>query len=351
MWLIEQTSLSAGDKLAELQSIRKREMKRQHKLLSATLLLMLTGLATLSIGVGSLGAQPPPRVTGSSYQPGIDVLDYDVRLELPDTGAFLRGDLTVTALRAPSATRLRLDLVDSMHVRIVEVNGSRVRALHSRNSLDVPLPEGAGDSVRVRVVYDGISRDGLIVRKDDRGRWTWFGDNWPDRARHWLPTVDHPSDKATVSWTVRSPERNVVVANGAWLAFRYAYYHDLLPNTYYLKMVGIPLRIRVGRGFGTFIDFLRPVFVLLRAGDIVAELLEVIADSAASGAPVHVVLLNIMALVRTPEALGIVDGARAHGLDVDILLRLALGPEIAAGLPGLRPAGLRRRRRARVLRG
>jgi aminopeptidase N len=27
--------------------------------------------------------------------------------------------------------------------------------------------------------------------------------------------VDHPSDKATVSWTVRSPERNVVVANGA----------------------------------------------------------------------------------------------------------------------------------------
>ena len=45
MWLIEQTSLSAGDKLAELQSIRKREMKRQHELLSATLLLMLAGAA------------------------------------------------------------------------------------------------------------------------------------------------------------------------------------------------------------------------------------------------------------------------------------------------------------------
>ena len=148
------------------------------------------------------------------------MLHYDVRLELPDTGAFLRGDVTVTARRELSATRLRLDLVDSMHVRIVEVNGTRVRASHARNALDVPLPARSGDSVRVRVVYDGMVRDGLIVRKDDRGRWSWFADNWPDRTRHWLPIVDHPSDKATVSWTVRSPERNVVVANGASLGTR-----------------------------------------------------------------------------------------------------------------------------------
>ena len=176
---------------------------------------VLATLAALSIGAGALRAQQSPEVIGSTYQPGIDVLDYDVRLVLPDTGAFLRGDVTVTARRAPSATRLRLDLVDSMHVRSVDVNGARVRAPHAANSLDVPLPSGAGDSVRVRVVYDGVVSDGLVVRRDDRGRWTWFGDNWPDRARQWLPTVDHPSDKATVSWTVRAPERNVVVANGA----------------------------------------------------------------------------------------------------------------------------------------
>jgi hypothetical protein len=63
-------------------------------------------------------------------------------------------------------------------------------------------------------------------------------------------------------------------------------------------------------------SFQRPVFVHRRAGDIVAELQEVIADSAASGAPVHIVHLNSMALDRTPEALRIVDGARARGLDV-----------------------------------
>ncbi|HKP14900.1 MAG TPA: M1 family metallopeptidase [Gemmatimonadaceae bacterium] len=181
----------------------------------------LSAVAALIVGVGSLPAQQPLPSIGSVYQPGIDVLDYDVRLVLPDTGAFLRGDVTVTVRRAPSMARLRLDLVDSMHVRAVEVDGRRVSAPHVHSSIDVPLPAGAVDSVRVRVVYDGVLRDGLIVRKDDEGRWTWFGDNWPDRTRHWLPTVDHPSDKATVSWTIRSPERNVVVANGASVGARH----------------------------------------------------------------------------------------------------------------------------------
>ena len=181
------------------------------------LVLALAGLALSTPTAWRVGAQaaPRPESIGSVYQPGIDVTDYDVRLVIPDTGAFLRGDVTVTFRRAPSATRLRLDLVDAMHVRRVELDGKPVAAMHRGNHLDIPLATVAGDSAQVRVVYDGDVTDGLIATKDAKGRWTWFGDNWPDRTRHWLPTVDHPSDKATVSWRVRAPERNVVVANGA----------------------------------------------------------------------------------------------------------------------------------------
>ncbi len=42
----------------------------------------------------------------------------------------------------------------------------------------------------------------------------------PDRARQWLPVVDHPSDKATVSWKVFAPESRVVVANGEQVGTR-----------------------------------------------------------------------------------------------------------------------------------
>ena len=38
-------------------------------------------------------------------------------------------------------------------------------------------------------------------------------------------------------------------------AIRYAYYGEFLPNTYYLKMTGVPLLNRLQRGGGAFLDF------------------------------------------------------------------------------------------------
>ena len=50
--------------------------------------------------------------------------------------------------------------------------------------------------------------------KNEYGDRTFFGDNWPDRAKYWLPTVDHPSDKATLEFEVYAPEHYEVVSNG-----------------------------------------------------------------------------------------------------------------------------------------
>jgi N-acyl-D-aspartate/D-glutamate deacylase len=65
----------------------------------------------------------------------------------------------------------------------------------------------------------------------------------------------------------------------------------------------------------------RPIFVHIRdAGTgmpgIIESLQEVIGDVAASGAPLHIVHINSMATKKTPEALRMIEGARAHGLDV-----------------------------------
>ena len=170
---------------------------------------------------GPLAAQQGvDRFAGHVYEPGIDVVDYDFTLDLPDTGATIRGDAVVTVRRAPGINTLRLSLVRGLTVRQVQVDGQEVQIVRTDVALDVPLTSAASDSLQVRVRYDGTVYDGLIVRQDAQGRWTWFGDNWPDRARQWLPTVDHPSDKATVSWTVRAPTARVVVANGVLLGTR-----------------------------------------------------------------------------------------------------------------------------------
>ncbi len=62
--------------------------------------------------------------------------------------------------------------------------------------------------------------------------------------------------------------------------------------------------------------FKRPVFVHMRAGNVIASLQEVIANAAASGAPLHIVHINSAATSKTPEALRMIEGARSRGLDI-----------------------------------
>jgi aminopeptidase N len=82
--------------------------------------------------------------------------------------------------------------------------------------LRIFLPKGltAGTNLDLQIAYQGVPQDGLIIGENRFGSRTFFGDNWPNRARHWLPTVDHPSDKATVEWIVTAPGVYQVVANG-----------------------------------------------------------------------------------------------------------------------------------------
>jgi dihydroorotase len=65
-----------------------------------------------------------------------------------------------------------------------------------------------------------------------------------------------------------------------------------------------------------------PVFVHLRSAGLdevrggIAGLQEVLADAAATGAPLHVVHVTSMGLGNTPALLTMIEGARARGMDV-----------------------------------
>jgi dihydroorotase len=54
----------------------------------------------------------------------------------------------------------------------------------------------------------------------------------------------------------------------------------------------------------------------MRSGDVIASMQEVITDAAAAGTGVHIVHLNSAAQSQTREALRLLDGTRARGLDV-----------------------------------
>lgn len=157
------------------------------------------------------------RDTMPIYHPGIDVLDYDLTITLPRSGRAIEGRAIITARRTDAVGELRLDLL-KLRVDSVLVNGAPARFTRDSGSVRVALPS-RGDSLSVTVRYAGIPDDGLVITDTGR-RWMAFGDNWPNRARHWIPSIDHLSDKATVSWTVRAPQGLTIVANGARTSLR-----------------------------------------------------------------------------------------------------------------------------------
>ncbi len=174
-------------------------MRRTLLLIPAIASALLPGIAM------SQGPQP--------YRFGIDVLDYAFHIDLPDTGAVIRGQAMLTLRRTARVDTLVLDLRDLRVARVLVDDRAR-RFRRTDSTIHIPLPRGDTGHFRVSVAYGGRVTDGLIVRRDSARRWTYFGDNWPNRARYWLPSVDHPSDKATVTWSVTGPVGRVVIANG-----------------------------------------------------------------------------------------------------------------------------------------
>jgi aminopeptidase N len=162
---------------------------------------------TLTQGAQAQSAGPHP------YRPGIDIVDYAITLDLPERGATIDGRAVLAARRSATVDYLALDLV-GLRVDSVLVNEKAVTFTRTDSLIRIPLASVVGDSFSVAIRYGGEPKDGLIIRTDSSGRWTGFGDNWPNRARNWIPSIDHPSDKATVTWIVRAPMVRKVVANG-----------------------------------------------------------------------------------------------------------------------------------------
>lgn len=166
----------------------------------------------------STRAQARPR-RAEAYRPGIDVVDYRFHVDFPSRPPIAAIDVeaTVSFRRTASVDTLVLDLLTPMDVSEARVNGTTAHYERAAQTVRIALPAGRNDSLQVQLRYRGLPADGLILRTDSAGRWTAFGDHYPDRARNWLATVDHPSDKATVTWEVRAPVGHRVVANGELL--------------------------------------------------------------------------------------------------------------------------------------
>ena len=191
--------------------------------------LFIAGLVAVTLGAaGSLpGVGPVDDVDAAideyPRRIGIDIENYRFELTLRDDSDVIEGRATVSVrFTNAGVTELPLDLVGAngegqgMTVTSVEVAGRPLDFTHESDLLRITLSEagGAGATLKVTVSYNGVPASGLHAGPNKYGDRTFFSDNWPNRARNWLPTIDHPYDKAMSEMVVTAPAHYQVVSNG-----------------------------------------------------------------------------------------------------------------------------------------
>ena len=155
-------------------------------------------------------------------QPGIDIRHYTFKVDISDRTTEIGGEATVSVrFVQPGVTRVSLDLASAtngqgMTVRSVTSSGADVPFAHDASVLRLQLPQAPAVAAerRFTITYRGTPAKGLRFLKNKHGEWCVFSENWPNRAREWLPMVDHPYDKATSEFIVTAPSTYQVVANG-----------------------------------------------------------------------------------------------------------------------------------------
>lgn len=170
-------------------------------------------LLTLSF-ISAYARDNYPRVTA------LDVLHYRINLAISASNDEIAVETEILfTINEGGIKEVPLDLV-GLAVDGVFENGKTARFSRSEGKLNVILAGRyrAGNRLRLLVKYHGQPTDGLFLRRNKFGRRTVAANNWPDRARYWIPSIDHPYDKATVDFHITAPGAYLVLANRVLVA-------------------------------------------------------------------------------------------------------------------------------------
>ncbi|MFZ9332460.1 MAG: M1 family metallopeptidase [Chitinophagaceae bacterium] len=187
----------------------------------------------------------------------IDVQHYVFSINLSDSTDIIYGEAQITILFKQNGIRnFRLDFADSTPERgkkgmIIEKLSLQDRDLNFTHQNDVltielPNPSVAGSVLTFRIKYHGIPHDALRIGSTRFGDRSFFNENWPNRARNWLPTYDHPSNKATSEFIVQAPSHYKVISNGLLLEesdlgnnFKLTHWKQSVPVSSWLFVLGV----------------------------------------------------------------------------------------------------------------
>lgn len=165
-----------------------------------------------------------PTLLADTYprQPGVDAVHYTFRITVDDDSDEIQGEATADLRFLEDGLQaFELDLAspaDGKGMTVTGVTGGdgALAFAHRDDRLRIMLatPSRAGDRRSFTIAYHGIPASGLWIGLNKHGERVFFSHSWPNKARQWIPIIDHPYDKSTSEFIVTAPDHYQVVSNG-----------------------------------------------------------------------------------------------------------------------------------------
>ncbi|MBA4312956.1 MAG: peptidase M1 [Chlorobiaceae bacterium] len=182
-----------------------------------------------------------------------DVTYYGLNLTVTTSPQHLNGVVTIEGIcREPVSTILTFDLMNSMHVDSVKVDGALCTFVQQPASLDVSLDViyPADRKLKIEIYYQGLpvgtGFGSFMFGMHSDVPWVWSLSE-PYGARDWFPCKDHPSDKVdSADITVTCDSSFKVGSNGNLVAVinngdgtKTHYWQERYPIASYLISIAI----------------------------------------------------------------------------------------------------------------
>lgn len=157
-----------------------------------------------------------------SYNPksqrSIDVLHYNIKIDLFPEGKKIIGDVTINLrINDQNTSRIEINFYDNMEIRDLRLNGSKVKYDRSEKLVSIESDDHNLDTAIIRIVYEGTPKSlgfgSFNFEKIDNNSQV-YSLNEPVFASTWFPCIDLPDDKALLDMFITNDSSSVSLSNG-----------------------------------------------------------------------------------------------------------------------------------------
>ncbi len=148
----------------------------------------------------------------------VDILHYDLEIELYPSRKFLKGQASITGvIMKPHLNQIDLNFYDNLKITNLSLNGSSCKYENKSTRLSVFSNQELADTFKLLIKYEGTpKRAGLsgFVFGELNGNSVVYNLSEPSYASTWFPCNDFPSDKALLDIKITNDSSQVSVSNG-----------------------------------------------------------------------------------------------------------------------------------------